>query len=81
MAYLKESGKVYVSGVIRFRLAPRTCAPRGPSAHVVPDRLTKPRKMPTRKILPFFCLARAAAEGLDPDAPDPGREVHRVDAR
>ena len=42
---------------IRFRLAPRThrtchaartCAPRGPSARVVPGRPTKSRKRPTR---------------------------------
>ena len=45
-------------GSIRFRLAPRTYAPRGPSVRVVPDRLTKSRKIPTRKLLPLFFLSR-----------------------
>ena len=51
-AGLYNSGKIS-SGFrsFRFRLAPRACAPCGPSARVV-SRTTS-RKIPTRQILPF----------------------------
>ena len=45
---------------IRFRLAPRTYAPWG--VRVVPGRLTKSRKIPTRKTLPLFMVSRADAK-------------------
>ena len=41
-------------GPIRFRLAPRTYAPWGLIVRVVPGRLTKSRKIPTRNMLPLF---------------------------
>ena len=39
--------------LIRFCLAPRVCAPCGPSARVVPGRLTKPSQTPAIKISPL----------------------------
>ena len=45
-------------GSIRYRLALRTYAPWG--VRVVPDRLTKSRKIPTRNILPLFLVSRQA---------------------
>ena len=43
---------------IRFRLALRTYNAPPWGVRVVPDRLTKSRKIPTRKILPFLFVAR-----------------------
>ena len=43
-------------GQSRFRLAPRTYAPCGPSVRV--DGLTKSRKTPTRNVLPLLFLTR-----------------------
>ena len=53
--YLQASGRIFrARRSIRLRCAPRTCAPSEPSARVVPDRLTKSRKRPTRKVLRSF---------------------------
>ena len=55
-------------GSIRFSSAPRTygAPPCGPSARVVPDRLTESLEIPTRKILPPFCLGRRAGRSRRP---------------
>jgi len=46
----------------RFRLAPRTYAPCGPSVRVVSQ--TKSRKIPTRKIFPLFSVTEGLCPGL-----------------
>ena len=51
-------------GSIRFRLAPRTHAPRGCIVRVVPDRQTKARKIPTRNILPLLSMRRYVLPAL-----------------
>ena len=55
-----------IVGSIRFRLAPRAydAPPCGPSVRVVPDRLTKSRKIHTRKMLPLFLSRPAGPQRL-----------------
>ena len=48
-------------GSIRFRLAPHTHTPCGPCVRVVPNHLTKSRKIPTRKIVPLFSFEQVPA--------------------
>ena len=52
-------------GSIRFPFSPRTYAPWG--VRVVPDRLTKSRKVPTRKTSPLFFVSRCTPAWVSED--------------
>ena len=70
---------------IRFRLAPRMCAPCGLSTRVVPDRLAESRKISTRKHLPLFFREHldtldGAGWGRKRDGPGGGALIVRVRA-